>query len=141
MKTYVSFSGCPFCGPGSNLPGKFLASWRPPREWFTGCQRSAGQRSRSLGSGVRLGFGPLLSRGAAAILGKAILPFKGVSGVLAPQVPRTKCQSYPLPHGHFQVLPELKKSAGVRMHGTRAVPPAGPTPCLSAMQSPSLRRL
>lgn len=101
--------------------------------------RTAALRSCSRGSGVSLGFGPLLSRGAA-ILGKAILPFKGVSGVLAPQAPRTKCQSYPLPHGHFQMLPELKTSAGVRRPGTRAEPPAGPTPGLSAMQSPSLRR-
>lgn len=141
MKTYVPFSGCPFHGPGSSFPGKLLASWRPPRESFTGCQRSAGQRSCPLGSGVGLVFGPLLSRGAADILGKAILPLKGVSGVLAPQALRTKCQSYPLPHGQFQMLPELKTSAGVRRHGTRAVRPAGPTPCSSAMHPPSPRHL
>lgn len=109
--------------------------WMPLWDSFTGCQRSAGRGwFHSLSSGVGLVFGPLLSRGAADILGKGIL-FISVSGALASQAPTTKCQSYPLPHDHFPMLSGLKTTAGVR----RTRSSAGPVPRSKAMQSAPLR--
>lgn len=55
------------------------------------------------GSGFRSRAPTPLGRGAAGIVGKAVLSGRG-SEALTPQAPRTKCQSSPLLHGHLQML-------------------------------------
>lgn len=105
-------------------PGEVAAPRRPLWGSFTGA--SGGWDAAGLvpwqwrGSGFWSCAPTPLSRGAAGILGKAILLFRGVSVALAPQVPRTKCQSSPLPHGHLQMLPGLNTLAGTSGPGTSA---------------------